>query len=210
MGSGVGSGENGTAPTPGAARTVGSLAVPQAPLTVASVLRQPGHPGAAGRGVAAAAKAGGEPALLPQLSRGKSRPGQEAAGGQRTVVPQGRSILGVGGTRDGGRWGCGSSHPWLGAALCPTGLGTPPARPISAATGERLGSGRGTSSLAVQGGGSGGCLRGHWGVRVVTAAPSPPQGAKPPGAGQGGPWGRGDKETEVGIAAAGRAGAGPR
>lgn len=122
----------------------------------------------------------------------------------RTQHPRGRWQEGP-----GGRWGGGSSHPWLGAALCPTGLGTPPARPISAATGERLGSGRATGSLAVQGGGSGGCLGGHGGVWVVTAAPSPPQGAKPPGAGQGGPWGRTDEETEVGIAAAGRAGAGP-
>lgn len=85
---------------PRAPSTAGSL-LAAAPLTVTSVLGQPGHPGAAGRGVAAAAAAGGEPAPLPQLSRGKSRspchPGQEAAADQRNIVPPRRSTLGVGG-----------------------------------------------------------------------------------------------------------------
>lgn len=93
----------------------------QPPLTVPSVLGQPGHPSAAGRGVAAAAEAGGEPAPLPQLSRGKSHspchPGQEADSGQWTIVVAGRCTLGVGGR--GGLGRCGSSVGTLPASACP-------------------------------------------------------------------------------------------
>lgn len=185
----MGSGEDGMAPTPGAARTVGSLAVLQAPLTVASVLRQPGHPGAAGRGVAAAAEAGGEPALLPQLSQGKSRPGQEAAGGQWTIIPQGHGTLGVGGRRDRGAVGGWQQPPLAGGSSVSHGPGDTPSLSHFCCNWGEVGLGEGDRQPGCAGWWVGGMPEGTLGGLGGDSSTVPSTGSQAPRCGAGWPLG---------------------
>lgn len=179
------------------------------PLTVPVPL-QPGHPGAAGRGVAAAAEAGGEPAPLPQLPRRKDpptgHPGQEAAGGEWPLVPPGHSTNGVGGTaepsftpkrqrepkRDLGR-GQQPGRGWTpgGPQGCRERGGVPRRCPPPCST-----------MVASR------CHQPHCRPGWVLMVLCPPQGAEPPGTGQGGP--PCCDKGQVGIAATGQDRAGPQ
>jgi len=154
---GAGSGGSGGAPPPGTQRCREPCWL-RASLTVASVLQQPGHPGAEGRGVAAAAEAGGEPASLPQLSRGKSR---EAAGAQRP--PQGRSTLGVGGREDLGRKGGSKQSPLVGGFTVSCGRGDTPNPSLSqfCCYWGPVARWEGPAAWLCWDGGSGGCLGGR-------------------------------------------------